>query len=184
MKLHVRLLLTIPFAIVTLGYYHIANPDLVCNGLLSTILFIPIYCILLLTVILAFYATFRKKQLNEKIPEPISLSISLITVLVLIYSLTLRGHRNGEEWIRAESQSVNDEFESQGLTLRKNGNFTFYPNSECAFSGEYKKNGDTILLDKEMIAPELSAAYLLNSTTLTPLVDTLNSITFTISDAK
>jgi len=53
MKLYLRLLLTIPFVVVTYGYYKIANPDEICNGPLSAIIILVIYAFLLLTGILA-----------------------------------------------------------------------------------------------------------------------------------
>lgn len=186
MKLYLRLLLTIPFIVVTFGYYKICNPDEICNSPLSALIIIAVYCILLLTGILATIATFHKRQ-SDKTLEPISLSILLITSLFIIYNLTLRGHRSGDEWIHAENKNLNDESESQSLTLRKNGNYTFYPNSDCAFSGQYKKVGDTIFFDKEMIhkkVPEMTDAYLLKSNKLIPLFETENKITFTISDTK
>ena len=187
MKLYLRLLSTLPFAIVTYGYYRIVNPDEICNSPLSAIIYLVIYCFLLLTGSFAVIAAFRKRQSDKPTPEPISFSISLILLLFIIYSLTLRGHRNGEKWIHAENKNLTHALESQGLTLRKNGNFTFYPNSDCAFSGEYKKIGDTIVFDKEMIGkiiPEMTTIYLLKSSKIIPLFDTVNKITFTISDSQ
>ncbi|MFT3679929.1 MAG: hypothetical protein QM791_06630 [Ferruginibacter sp.] len=187
MKWHLRLLLTIPFAAVTYGYYKISNPDEICNSLLSSIITIAIYCFLLLTGILAAIAIFRKRPTGKPTPEPISFSIALVTVLFIMYNLALRGHRNGEKWIYAENKNLSDVSESQGLTLRKNGNFTFYPNADCAFSGEYKKTGDTIIFDKEMIdriMPEMTTVYLLKSNRLVPLFDTANKITFTIAGSE
>ena len=151
MKLYLRLLLTIPFVVVIFWYYKIENPDVVCNGPISAIIMLIFWVFLLLTGILAAIATLRKRQLDKPSPEPISLLISLVTLLFLIYSITLRGHRNGDKWIYAECKNLNDWQESKDLTLRKNGNFTFSPNSDCAFSGEFKKIGDTIILSKKTI---------------------------------
>jgi len=185
--LYKRLLLTLPFVIVTAGYYKIDNPDEMCNSPLSAIIFLAIYCILFLTGILAFTATFRKRPRDKPTPEPISLSISSIAMLLIIYNLTLRGHRKGDEWIHAKNKNLTDVQESQDLTLRKNGNFTFCPNFDCAFSSKYERVGDTIIFDKEMIdkvAPEMTTAYLLKADKLIPLFDTVNKITFKIQDAK
>ncbi|MFT3705550.1 MAG: hypothetical protein QM802_24485 [Agriterribacter sp.] len=188
MKLYKRLLLTIPFVVVTFGYYKLDNPDEICLGPIYAIIMIAVYGVLLLTGFLAAVATFRRRPTDDKpTPEPITLSISLVALLFIVYDLTLRGHRNGEKWIDAECKNLSDMAESQRLSLRKNGNFTFSPNLDCAFSGEYKKIGDTIIFDKEMIEkiiPEMTTVYLLRSDKLIPLFDTINKITFTITQTK
>ena len=69
----------------------------------------------------------------------------------------------------------------------QNGNFTFSPNSDYAFPGEYKKSGDTIIFDEETIkmsANEITTVYLLKSNKHIPLFDTTNKITFTVTEAK
>ena len=187
MKLYLRLLLTIPFVVVTYGYYKIANPDEICNGPLSAIIILVIYAFLLLTGILAAIAIFRKRQSDKPTPEPIAFSISLVTLLFIIYNLTFRGHTNGDKWIYAENKNLNDRLQSQDLTLRKNGNFTFSPNSDCSFSGDYKKIGDTVIFDKKTIDKtnqEMTTVYLLKSNKLIPLFDTANKITFTVTEIK
>jgi hypothetical protein len=189
MKLHVRLFLTIPFVIVVFGYYNIFNPDEVCiGGPIDQIIILIAFSLLIVTGILALVATLRKKHSDKPTPEPISLSISLITLLFLIYDLTFRGHTKGDEWIYAENKDIKQISFSQNLTLRKNGNFTVGltdPYLDCSFSGKYKKVGDTIILDKEIISKtsgKLAAIYLLQSDKIVPLVDTTNKIVFTVSE--
>ena|GEM_PF-6712750 len=187
MKLYLRLLLTIPFVVVTFGYYKIANPDAVCNGPISAIIMLILWGLLLLTGVLAAFAMLRKSKVEKQTPEPITLLISVVTLLFVIYNMMFRGHRNGDKWIYAENINSNDWQESKHLTLRKNGNFTFSPNSDCAFSGEFKKIGDTIILDKktiDMTANEMATVYLLKSNKLLPLFDTANKITFNITEIK
>lgn len=187
MKGYVRVLLTIPFVVVTYGYYKVVNPDEYCNGPLSAMIILAIYSFLLLTGVLAGVATFRKRQYDKQTPEPISLFILVIALLFILYNLTLRGHRNGEVWIHAENKNLQAGLEPQGLTLRKNGNFTFNPNSDCAFSGEYKKIGDTIIINKESTSkgiPEIAPTYIVKSSKLIPLVDTTDKITFTILNSE
>jgi hypothetical protein len=183
MKRYVRFLLTIPFVVVTYGYYKVVNPDKYCNGPLSAIIILAIYGFLLLTGILAAVATFKKRHSDKQTPEPISLSVSMITLLFILYNLTLRGHKNGDIWINAENRNLQAGLEPQGLTLRKNGNFTFNPNSDCSFSGEYRKIGDTIIFNKESNRkeiPEIASNYIVTSSKLIPLFDTTDKITFTI----
>lgn len=185
MKLYKRLLLTIPFVVIAFGYYKIENPDAICNGPISAVIMLVFWGFLLLTGILAAIATFKKKQFDKPTPEPITLTISLITLLFIIYSMAFRGHTNGDKWIEAENKNLNDWQESKWLTLRKNGNFTFSPNADCRFSGEFKKIGDTIILDKNIIdTNKISSVYLLKANKLVPLFDTKNKITFDVTEIK
>jgi hypothetical protein len=171
-KLYIRLLLTIPFVLVTFVFYKLSNPDAVCNGPLTAIIMVVVYGSLLLIGIFAAVAAFRKKQFDKPTPEPITLTISLITLLFIIYDMTFRGHTNGDIWIEAENKNLSDWQESKWLTLRKNGNFTFSPNADCGFSGKFKKIGDTIILDKDIIhTNEISSVYLLKVDKLVPLFD-------------
>jgi hypothetical protein len=187
MKFYKRLLSTIPFVVIAFGYYKFDNPDKKCNVPIYAIIILFFFGSLLLTGILAGVATFQKRRFDKQTPEPITFSISLVTVLFIIYNLTFRGHTNGDKWIYAENKRLNNIFPSQDLTLRKNGNFTYSPDSDCSISGEYKKRGDTIFLDKKTIDRvngEITTIYLLKSNKLVPLFDTTNKITFTIIDAK
>ena len=187
MKLYIRLLLTIPFVVVAFGYYQFYNPDEKCLGLIDVIIILVFYGFLLLTGILALVGTLRKKQSDKQTPEPITFSISLVTFLFLIYNFTFRGHTHGDKWIYAENKNLDEQFPSQDLSLRKNGNFTFSPNLDCSISGEYKKIGDTIIFDKETIDrtnKQMTTTYLLKSNKLTPLFDTVNKITFTITETE
>lgn len=185
MKLHKRLLLTLPFIVVTFGFYKLSNPDAVCKGPISAIVMLISLGLLLLTGILAAIATLRKGQFDKPRPDPITLSISMITLLFIIYSMTIRGHRKGDIWIEAENKNLNNWQESKWLTLRKNGNFTFSPNADCAFSGGFRKTGDTIILDKNTIGiNEISSVYLLKSNELVPLSDTTSKIIFTVTEIR
>jgi hypothetical protein len=190
-KLYIRLLLTIPFVFVAFGYYKTYNPDEGClGGLFDQLLIVIFISVLLLTGILAIVATSWKRQSEKSKFEPITLSISLITFLFLIYDMIFRGHSNGDKWIYAENKNLNNIPFTQNLTLRKNGNFTvglFDPSFDCAFSGEYKRIGDTIILDKETIDKthvKMTTIYLLQSGKLVPLFDTVNKITFTIKEIE
>jgi len=184
-KLYLRLLLTIPFVFVTFGYYKIANPDAVCNGPFSAMIMLFIYGLLFITGRLAAIAIFRKRRSAKLSPEPITLSISIIALSFIIYSMTIRGHKKGDIWIKAENKNLNDWQESKWLTLRKNGNLTFSPNADCGFSGEFKKIGDTIIIDKNIIdTNKISSVYLLKADKLVPLFDTANKITFEVTEIK
>jgi hypothetical protein len=124
---------------------------------------------------LAFRATLRKRELSEK-PEPISLTIILATLAILIVGKMFGQDFKGNTWIYAEANA--DKLETQTLTLRKNGTFKVdlgYVDFSCYFSGHYQKLGDTIVLDKDVIAQTnflLTTKYLLQDTLLVPLNDT------------
>ncbi len=190
MKLFARFLLTVPFVVVAFGYYNFADPDENCQGLADLIIDVVFYIFLLLTGILAFVGTLRKRQSEKLKAEPITFSITLFTVLFLLYNSTLRGHTNGDKWIYSQSKNSNDLYSSQTLTLRKNGNFTVDLNDVdfgCSLSGSYKKTGDTIFLDKKTIDrtdSRMTTIYLIKSTEIVPLFDTMNKRTFTISERK
>jgi len=110
--------------------------------------------------------------------------------LFLLYSWTFRGHTNGDKWILAESKKDDDGLESHILILRKNGNFTVnsnYIDFGSSTSGSYKKNGDTIILDRSAVdraAEEITTVYLIKSGELIPLFDTTNKWTFKVTQTK
>jgi hypothetical protein len=185
MKLYKRLLSTAPFVVVVFCYYKFDNPDEKCNVPIYAIIVPGFFILLVLTGILAGVATFRTGKSDKQTTEPISFSISLISVLFVIYNLTCRGHTNGDKWIYAENKKSKSIFPAQDLTLRKNGNFTYSPDSDCSISGQYRKRGDTIFFDKKTIdrvTGDITSIYLLQSNKLVPLYDTINKITFTIMD--
>jgi len=146
-----------------------------CSGLMD-FFFGGVFIILFgVSLWLAFRATLRKRELSEK-PEPISLTIILATLAILIVGKMFGQDFKGNTWIYAEANA--DKLETQTLTLRKNGTFKVdlgHVDFSCYFSGHYQKLGDTIVLDKDVIAQTnflLTTKYLLQDTLLVPLNDT------------
>jgi len=125
---------------------------------------------------LAFRGTFRKKEINKRKPEPITLTITLVTLVILIVGKIFGQDFKGSTWIYAETNG--DKLETQALTLRKNGTFKVdlgHVNFSCFFSGHYQRQGDTIILDKDVVGQTnslLTTKYLLQDTLLVPLNDT------------
>ena len=128
-----------------------------------------------ISIWLAFRATFRKRELNKRKPEPITLTITLVTLAILFIGKIFGQDLKGSNWIYAKANA--DKLETQALTLRKNGTFKVdlgHVDFSCYFSGHYQRHGDTILLDEDVIAQTnslLTTKYLLQDTLLMPLID-------------
>lgn len=158
------------------------------GGFIDVIILLTFFGFLLLTGVLAANATLSKRQSKKVKFEPVSFFITLTTLLSLVYSLTLRGHTNGDEWVNAQNWNQRNSLSTQNLTLRKNGNFTLSLSEVdigCSISGSYVKKGDTIILDKATIDKtdnKMTTPYLLHSEELVPLFDTVNKWRFTITE--
>lgn len=182
--------MTIPFVVVAFCYYKIDNPDEKCFGLVNIVIRLIFYVFLFVTGVIAIIATTRGRKFERLKFEPITLSVSLITFLVIIYHLTFRGHIYGDKWIYAETKSLSNISSYQYLTLRKNGNFTvglFAADFGCSFSGEFRKIGDTIVFDKRIIDKtneKITTTYWLQPDKLVPLFDTTGKITFVIKSEE
>ena len=189
-KLYVRLLLTVPLIILTFCYCKLYNPDEQCGGLANVMIDLFFYIFLLVTIIFALIGAFRKTQLLKTKFEPITLSILILTLLILVTCSFLTGHTNGEKWIYAANKKSIHTLSKQSLTLRKNGNFTVNLDEvdfSCSISGSYIKDRDTILLNQAAIDKtnaQMTSIYLLKSNELIPLLDTINKITFLITEIK
>lgn len=190
MKLYSRLLLVVPLIILTFGYCKLHNPDEQCEGLANIMIDLFFYISLLVTIILSLVGTFRKTQLLKTKFEPITFSITILTLLILAIFSFLPGHTSGERWIYAVNKDSLHSLSKQDLTLRKNGNFTVNLNEVdfgCSISGSYLKNRDTIILDQTAIErtnSQMTSMYLMESNELVPLLDTINKITFSIMQIK
>jgi len=156
-----------------------------CSGLMDLFfggLFIVLFAI---SVWLAFRATFRKREINNRKPEPVTLTITLLTLTVLISGKIFGQDFKGSTWIYAEANT--DKLETQALTLRKNGTFKVdlgHVDFSCYFSGHYQKLGDTIVLDRDVIAQTnalVTTKYLLQDTLLIPIND-MNADSTKLSD--
>jgi high-affinity K+ transport system ATPase subunit B len=189
-KFYKRLLLTIPFIIVTIWYCRFNDPDEKCEGLANLMIKGFFIFLLLVTIIIALIGIFHRQRLQKTKFEPISLSITILTFLILIFCTFSSGHTKGQKWIEAENKEAVKQVSKQNLTLRKNGNFTIdliEIEFGCSISGTFKKNKDTIILDKETVDKtnrRITTTYLIKSNEIVPLYDTVNKITFRIKDIK
>lgn len=146
--------------------------------------------LLLSSLILALRGIFRKRKLNKTKFEPITLSITTVAFIILIFYPLLGGHTRGIKWISAKNKDTTQLTSRQNLTLRKNGNFTvdlIEADFSCSISGNYKKVDDTILLDQATIDranSKIASRYLIQKNELVPLIDTVNKITFKIAETN
>lgn len=173
MKHSIRFLLTVPFILITFFYLRISLDDNGCSGLMDLLfgaLFITLFAV---SIWLAFRAIYPKLELNKRKPEPISLTITLVTLAILIAGKIFGQDIKGSTWIYAEANT--DKLETQALTLRENGTFKVelgHADFSCYFSGHYQKYGDTVVLDKDIIAQTnsvLTVDYVVKDTLLIPI---------------
>jgi hypothetical protein len=143
--------------------------------------------LLLITIVIALIGIFHKQRIQKTKFEPITLLITVLTLITLIFFPLLTGHTKGEKWIEAVNKDSTHLISKQNLTLRKNGNFTIdliEADFGCSISGTYKKSADTILLDQASIDKtnsKITSMYLMKLNELVPLFDTINKITFKIT---
>lgn len=175
MKLIIRLLLTLPFIIVTTLYLKLNLADNGCWGLIEGLYTIVLYIFFVVTIPLAIWATLRKRQIKDGKPEPVTLTIFILTLSVLIGGKNFGEHFKGDTWIYAETSRQN--LSTQNLTLRTNGKFKVELNEadfSCYFTGEYLKHKDTLILAKYVIDQTdslLTTKYLVAGTLLKPISD-------------
>lgn len=128
-----------------------------------------------ISILLAYKAAFSRRLSHKKRPEPITFTITLLTLAVLIIGRVFGEDFKGSKWIYAETSR--QKLPTQNLTLRKNGTFRVDLNEidfSCYFTGEYQKHGDTILFDKDVAAQThslLATKYLLSDGLLKPISD-------------
>ena len=177
MKLTTRLLLTLPFIVLTLLYLRLNLSDNGCWGLIELIYSVGLWIFLAVTFIISTIATLRKKQSERLKAEPYSLTITLVTLFTLIVVGLWGDNLKGAKWVEAKSQNYNAQPSAQDLTLRKNGTFTVYLREDdftCYYSGDYKKLGDTVSFEKSIIEQtnsKMTVQYLLKDKTLLPLTN-------------
>ena len=173
MKHSTRLLLTVPFILVTFFYLRISLDDDGCSGLMDLFfgaLFITLFAV---SIWLTFRALYPKQELSKRIPEPISLTITLITLAILIVGKIFGQDFKGSTWIYAKANA--EKLETQALTLRENGTFKVelgHADFSCYFSGHFQKHGDTVVLDKDVIAQTnslLTVTYLMRDMLIIPI---------------
>lgn len=186
MKPHVRILLTMPFALSTFIYYLYADPDQDCYGLVNLMSTSAWYVVFLFTGVLALIGVFKKRKIKDLKFQPVALIIAFGSMLLLIYSISFAGHRIGEKWIVAQARDSRHSHSNYRLILGTNGNFAIEKSEVdfgCSYSGSYQRKGDTIILDDGIInkvGEQISTVYLFSKSELLPLADTVNKQIFKV----
>jgi len=158
---------------VTFLYLHLNLSDEGCWGLIEGTYTVLLFILFTVTIPVAFIAAYRKRQTHTKKPEPITLTITLVTLAVLIIGKIFGEDFKGSIWISAEANK--EKPSNQYLTLRNNGTFKVdlgHVDFSCYFSGQYQKHMDTIILDKDVVAQTdslLTTKYLLHDNLLIPI---------------
>ena len=160
---------------MTYFYLRFSLADNGCSGLMDLFFGAVFFIFFVVSILLAFRATFRKRELYKNKPEPMILTVALITLSALIIGRVFGENFKGSKWIYAVNNKV---FARQSLTLRNNETFRVDiggADISCYFSGRYQKQHDTILLDKIVIEQTHSAfaiKYVLDDSLLIPVFDT------------
>ena len=175
---------------MTLVYHYFNDPDNICQGLADMVRNALLYAFLLVALTLAAFANFKKQQHTTLKFEPISMTVTILTLILLGYNFFDHGHTTGEKYLTAENKTVNLGSERQVLTLRKNGNFTITFSAtdfSCSVSSIYKQLGDTIVFDKSIIdktASKMTTKYLIKEKQIIPISDTTDKILFNIIETR
>jgi glucan phosphoethanolaminetransferase (alkaline phosphatase superfamily) len=112
-KFYKRLLLTIPFIIVTIGYCRFNDPDEKCEGLANLMIKGFFIFLLLVTIIIALIGIFHRQRLQKTKFEPISLSIAILTFLILIFCTFSSGHTKVKNGLKQKIKKQLNKFPSK-----------------------------------------------------------------------
>ncbi|RNI31747.1 hypothetical protein EFY79_21085 [Hanamia caeni] len=142
--------------------------------------------LLVITIVTALIGIFHRQRIQKTKSELITLLITVLTFITLIFYPLLTGHTKGEKWIEAVNKDSTHSISKENLTLRKNGNFTIdlIEADFGSISGTYNKSADTIFLEQASIDKtnsKITSKYLMKLNELVPLFDTINKIKFKIT---
>jgi hypothetical protein len=177
MRLYLRLLLTLPFVLLSFFYCKNEFADNSCRGLIELLLQWTLFPI---TFFLSAVAIFLKRKVHKFKPEPYSLTVT-VTPLICFWILSaFSDSLKGAIWIKAEDKKTFHRSPFYDLTLRKNGRFTLLQGSAdfgCYFSGDYQIHDDTLIFDNKVITEtdtRMTARYLMHQDKLLSIPEILN----------
>lgn len=180
-----RLLLILPIALFAIFHYRTFNPDEQAYGLVHfglKGLFIFLFLIGLTTSYFALFVPQHRRKIKFEI---LLFTIFSLSILTVIYTLTLRGHTSGKSWLVAENGNSTA---LKTLTLKENGNFTLSLSAAdfgVDYSGEYKRRGDTLFLDQSVIEKtneQIASVYMIQNSTLKPIANASQFISFEVKN--
>ncbi len=182
-----RLLLILPIALFTILHYRTFNPDEKAYGLVHfglKGLFIFLFLIALTTSYFALVVPQHRRRIKFEI---LFFGIFCISILTLIYTLTLRGHTSGKIWVVGENGHSAD---LKTLTFKENGNFTISLSASdfgVDYSGEFIKRGDTLFIDRMIIKKtneKIAPVYIIQDSILRPIAEGTQFLSFKVKKQK
>lgn len=179
-KFIARLSFTFPLVALTFLLLKLNLANNGCEGLIEHLYRVLLFVLLAATLPLAIWASMRKRQPGTSTFEPVSLSVTLLTLLGLVIGLVFGESLQGSKWIYAETRQPY--VSHQTLTLRNNGTFrvdTKEADLNCYFTGRYTRKGDTICLDKsvvDQVGHLLAPRYFVTDTSLIPIAASEDSL--------
>ncbi len=182
-----RFLLILPIAVFAILHYWAFNPDEQGYGLIHLGLKGLFVFLFLIAITTSYYALFVPQHRRKIKLEILLFSIFSLSILTVIYTLTLRGHTSGKTWLVAENGQSTD---LKTLTFKENDNFTISLSAAdfgADYSGEYLRRGDTLFLDSVVIEKtneEIATVYMIRDSTLTPIANASQFISFKIKKSK
>ncbi len=175
MTIYKRFLFVIPFLIA--AYFFVAKQlaDNDCSGLVDFAISLVqiIFCIV--TFVFAIITTLRKRESEKLKIEPITGTITLLTLLTIFACGLYADRLKGKVLLLAKSESFSHTSNGQKLKFRENGRVTLYDSYtdfSCYKTSDYKASGDTFFLDNTQQVFEsgiVSRKYLKVGRNLIPL---------------
>ncbi|MFY7964635.1 MAG: hypothetical protein ACOVO1_07045 [Chitinophagaceae bacterium] len=187
MSLFKRLLLTLPFIIIS--YFVISSrfEKDGCSALIEIVFLVVEFIILVLCFMLAIVTSLKKRQSGKLKIEPTSGIIIFLTSLILFVSVLFPELLKSKITIEAINKDFGTIIGNQKMLLRKNNTATFYEidaDLTCYQTIEYSILNDTIIFKNSLPLnhnKKISKRYIIKQSELIPiLVDSVNSVSFNI----
>ncbi len=151
MNIYKRFLFVIPFLIAAYFFAAKQLADNDCRGLVDFAISIAQIIFCTVTFIIALIATLKKRESAKLKIEPITGTITLLTLLTIFVCGLYADRLKGKVLLLAESENFSHIPGGQKLKFRENGRVTLYKietDFSCYETSDYKIIGDTFLLDK------------------------------------
>ncbi len=175
MNIYKRFLFVIPFLIAAYFFAAKQLADNDCRGLVDFAISIAQIIFCTVTFIIALIATLKKRESAKLKIEPITGTITLLTLLTIFVCGLYADRLKGKVLLLAESENFSHIPGGQKLKFRENGRVTLYKietDFSCYETSDYKIIGDTFLLYKTQEVFErgiVSSKYVKTGYNLIPL---------------
>ena len=182
-----RFLLILPVALFAILHYWAFNPDEQAYGLVHFGLKGLFFFLFIVALILSYFSLLVPHHRRKIKLEILLFTIFSISILTILYTLTLRGHTSGKTWLVADNDHLTD---LTTLTLKENGNFTISLSAidfGVDYSGEYIRRGDTLFVDQKVITKtnqQIASIYVIQDSTLNPISKDSQFISFKVKNGN